>query len=776
MNNNVVVLDLIYKIIAIIVSLITVIGFLGKFTIPKNKKQLLEYNKYTDRRKQLKSAISDLNDGIRIINVYGKKGVGKSYFLKYISDYINRKIPKKYIKDIKKVIKIKNRTRVIYFEANEYSKDTEILNDFISSYSNKNSKNTSTAVKKILIHSLWYKKIVIIFDNITNECVENAVENIIKDLLPMSKKFCFILGSIEKLTLPKLGANKKQIEVVEFSDDEIVEYSKNCNKCLSFEDIKNILNSSNGLPIMVDLMISNNDYSNNELYNKYIYKLFSDLKKSDEVLSKTTIYIALLSLVNSTVSVKLLNSISYDFSVNNISLNKLHLFSLIKYNEKTKIIKMHDIIRDYLISEFSKQDYYYVIKNICSYYYKINDLYNCSVFSVLLRENDFGNYEKLLTQCVLKAIKEENYTYLISLGNHYFDYNVLNKNNLYHIIAYGYILALLSIGDYPSAKMFADIEELSISSSIECNEFDLALQISDLYHLQSNYITAIDLYETILLYLDSNKQLKYIINCETKIAHSYRHIGNYPEAIKHYYTAIKKATSINDFNTIILCNLELSVIYLSNPKYLKNEARYLNLDELFEHTNKLIIDNQNKISELLYYRNYARYLISKSNIDKYSNEIQNNLNKALLGYENLKKRLIYTMYFEFGEYYRFCKNTEKSLKNYKSAISFSKKNGDKNLETMSYLGIILLELSSKSFILNRNIDEQKELLSRIIGISEKYNLCINKTIASLLLSVLNKEQMNEDILKYLSVNGLEKTADTIKENNFRINNIQLFMV
>lgn len=189
MNNNVVVLDLIYKIIAIIVSLITVIGFLGKFTIPKNKKQLLEYNKYTDRRKQLKSAISDLNDGIRIINVYGKKGVGKSYFLKYISDYINRKIPKKYIKDIKKVIKIKNRTRVIYFEVNEYSKDTEILNDFISSYSNKNSKNTSTAVKKILIHSLWYKKIVIIFDNITNECVENAVENIIKDLLPMSKNF-----------------------------------------------------------------------------------------------------------------------------------------------------------------------------------------------------------------------------------------------------------------------------------------------------------------------------------------------------------------------------------------------------------------------------------------------------------------------------------------------------------------------------------------------------------------------------------------------------------
>ena len=80
MNNNVVVLDLIYKIIAIIVSLITVIGFLGKFTIPKNKKQLLEYNKYTDRRKQLKSAISDLNDGIRIINVYGKKGLEKVIF------------------------------------------------------------------------------------------------------------------------------------------------------------------------------------------------------------------------------------------------------------------------------------------------------------------------------------------------------------------------------------------------------------------------------------------------------------------------------------------------------------------------------------------------------------------------------------------------------------------------------------------------------------------------------------------------------------------------
>lgn len=758
-----------------IVSLIVIFGFLGAFTIPGRKKQLSEYKKYTDRRQQLKTAISSINEGNRIINIYGKKGVGKSYFLKYLSDYLNKKIPKKYIREINKTIKIKYRTKVIYYEVNEYSKDNEILNDFILSYSNKNSKNPINAIKKILLHSFFYNRIIIIFDNITNECVENAVEKLIQSLLPLSKKFCFILGSIEKLTLPKLGANRKQIEITEFNNEEIIEYSRNCNKNLSSKDLKNILNSSNGLPIMVDLMISNNDYSNNELYNKYIIKLFTDLQKHDEILSTVTMYIALLSLVNSTVYVKLLNNVTYDLTVNNSLLNKLNLYSLIKYNDNNKSIKMHDIIRDTLIKEFSLNDYYSVIKNICTYYYKNNDSYNCSVYSVLLKEKDFIEYKSLILNCISQSIEKENFTYLISLGNHYFEYNNSFKDELYYKTAYGYILSLLSIGDYPSAKTFSDKEGLIITSAIDCGEFDLAIQIADLYHLQSDYLTAIELFESILHNLNIKTQLGYIIKCETKIAHSYRHIGDSLMAIENYYKAINDAILINDVNTIILCNLELSVIYLSNPVYFKKETRYSNLEELFEDTYSLIVQSNNKVSELLYYRNYARYLISKSNIDEYSIEIKSNLTKAQSGYKILKKRLLYTMYFEFGEYYRFCSKIEESLKNYKNAITFSKKNGDKNLETMSYLGIMLLEINSKTFIFNKNINEQKKLLTSIFETSETHNLFINKTLASLFLSVINYETINYETLKYLRENGLQKTADTIEENNFSLKNLQLFM-
>ncbi|MCH5167977.1 MAG: hypothetical protein J1F35_08875 [Erysipelotrichales bacterium] len=776
MNNPLNILDFTYKFLASIVSIITITGFVSKFAILKTKKQLSEYSKFTDRDKQIKSLIEILNNDKKIINVYGKKGIGKSYFLKYFSDFVNKKIPKAYRKNIIN-IKLKSNTRVIYYEINEYSKDNEILNDFLLSYYNKNLKNNEQAIKRILIQSLFYKKIIIIFDNIVNECIENTVEDILNKLLPLSNKFVFVLGSIEKLTLPKLGSDKSQIKIEEFSNDEIIEYSKNCKINLSTDEIENILDVSNGLPIMVDLMISNNDYSNNELYNNYINRLFLNLKQNDKYLAEVLMYIALLSLVNSTVSLKLLNNIDESFKVRKNSIIKLHMLSLIKYNESEKDIKMHDIIRDYLVNEFSQKDFYEIIKNICSFYYGINDIFNGAVYSVQLSKKDFNSHKDSLVKCVNKAIKEENFTYSISLGNRYFEsYRNSLKDELYYMISYGYILSLLSVGDYPTAKKFSDEENLSITDTIKCEKIDIAIQIADLYHLQSNYITAIDMYNIILNTLTDIDKLNYSVVCEMKIAHSYRHVGNYRDSIKHYLNAINIASSLNDYNIIALSNLELSVIYLSDFSCMKDDPRYNDLDELFEDTYNHINKSENKTTELLYYRNYARYLISKSDEYNYYLKIEDNLNLALKGYENLKKRLIYTMYFEFGEFYRAYSNTNKAIESYEKAISFSQKNGDKNLETMSYLGIVLLELDLNNYIYNHDRIDQKNLLVKTIELSEKHDLIINKTLAELLITVLNKEKITDEKLNYLEACGLRKTAETIRNNNYRIGNIQLFMM
>lgn len=781
MNIKIESLDIIYKILACGVSLLTIIGFIGNLIFPRTKRQLSNYDKFTDRYHQQITLIKLIKDGKKIINVYGKKGVGKSYFLKYFSDFINGKISKKYgqIKKLRKEFNVfeRIRTKVIYYEINEYIKDTDLAKDFIVNTSNKNVKHIDEFIKKLLKNSIYCKRIVIIFDNITNECIENSVENLIAKLQPLSDKLIFILGSIEELTLPKLGNDKPKIEIQEFGNKEINEYAKNCNKKLSLKTIKNIHDISNGLPIMIDLMISNEDYLNKDYYNKYIDKLFRNIEKEDKRLAKTAIYVALLSLVNSEVSLVSLNNFDEKLIFNKSSLKKLHMFAMIKYNEDKKKIKMHDIIRDYLVYEVANHDYYEDIRNIHLYYLNNNDLYNSSVYLILLRKKELEQHKQSLIQCINKSIEQEEFMYLISLGNHYFQnsYNT-TKDELYYTMAYGYILSLLSVGDYPSAKKFSDEEGLTITDTINNNQINVSIQISDLYHLQSYYSISIDLYNIILNKLRENGNKDNITVCNFKKAHAYRHMGCYEEAINCYFQALKIARQTNNQNIVAAVNLELSVIYLSNPSWLQNDNRYSSIEEMFKDTLDIIEKNDNETNRLLFYRNYSRYLISNFNEQNSHKQIKEKLELALKGYANLKKRLIYTMDFEFGEYYRYIHNHSKAVAYYKKAIQFSKKNGDKNLETMSYLGIILCEMDASALLFNKSRKEQIDFLIKTISITEKYDLYINKLLAQTLLTIINNALIDNEHLQLLRKSGLEKTAKILTQSNLDYSKLQLFMM
>ena len=781
MDMSIISLDTIYKILACTGSIITIIAFVKKILLPHPKRQLSNHSKFTDRYAQLTKLIELVKQDKKIINIYGKKGIGKSYFLKYFSDFVNGKISRKYIKSKKIYKKLsfskRIKTKVIYYEINEYIKENDLITDFIENISNKESKNLDDSIKTILKSSICFKKIIIIFDNITNACMENSVENLILRIQPHSKKFVFVLGSIEELTLPKLGNDKPKIEILEFNNKEIKEYAKNCQKDLSMETIDKIYDVSNGLPIMVDLMITNDDFNDKGYYTQYIDTLFHNIQRENEILGLITIYIALLSLTNTEVSLNLLNNFDEKLNINKPLLNKLNMLAIIKYNDKKQTIKMHDIIRDYLVHEIATVEYYEAIKDILLFYLNNNNLHSGSAYAILLKTNDIDKYTELLIQCIKNSIENEEYIYLIALGNHYFR-NCKNyfKNKLYYSMAYGYILSLLSVGDYPTAKMFSDDESLSIRDTIKNNQIDIAIQLADLYHLQSEYDMSIEFYNLILNSIDKNDNAKYIMMCNMKIAHSYRHIGKYNKAINYYLIAIQIAIQINDINVIATINLELSVIYMSNPRLFQLEKRYSSLQEMFEKTYKIILQTDNETSKLLYYRNYSRFLISNFDVHTLPIEAREGLNLALKGYESLKKRLIYTMDFEFGEYHRFKHELDEAVSYYQKAIVFSKKNGDKNLETMSYLGIILCEMDSNAYLFNKNQDSQVSLLLNIIVTAENHSLFVNKLLAQMLLTIIKGEVLSNEQIDYLEKNGLERTSRIIHNSNLKYNKLQLFMM
>lgn len=776
-----IIFEITYKIVGILASLTVVITFISQIIIPNKKRQLSDHQKFTDRKKQLNLLVTTIVNGSRIINVYGKKGIGKSYFLKYFSDLVNKKISKKEItsskyyelKNIRKQIK---KSYVIYYELNEYTKESEIISDFTSTFANRFSKNPYKSFKNIIRNLFYYKKIIIIFDNITNECLENAVESIINSLLPYSKKLVFVVGSIDYLTFPKLNGSKIKIQVDEFGKSEIEEYSINCGNQLTEDNLNSIINVSNGLPILVDLMISNKSYNVfNEVLEKYIENLFNQIKLSDQYLAKILITLSLLSLVNSNVSLSLLNSISDEILVNRQSVQKLNMLSVIKYNEKEDSIKVHDIIRDYLVYEYAQRDYYDLIEQLVNYYIQKKDYDSCSVYSVLLNRKSYDKCKSIIKKCVEKAMETENYSYLLALGNHYFKSIVPEDNSMFYLISYGYISALLSVGDYPSAKKFCDEKKLALTVAVDENQMDLALQIANLYHLQSNYLLAIDSYNILLgLNNKSIKNNEYASNCYLKIAHAYRHMAEYDEAQKYYFLAIENT---RNKAVIITAYLELSVIYLFNNKLLNDNPYFDNLDELFDRAEKLLKEDNNHSLYLLYLRNYARYLISIDDNSQFIDTIFNCLNKALKGYEQLKKRLIYTMNFEFGEYYRRLCDNEKSIEYYNISLFFSYRNGDKNLETMSYIGIILSELQCGIHYFTKSKKEQIELLVKCIELSDKHHLKMNSILSHILLKYINTNSFSDNEYQLLSQINLKKVAMILKNrDNKALNTVQLFMM
>ena len=775
------ILEIIYKVLGVLASLTVVITFISQIMTPNKRRQLSDHKKFTDRKKQLDLLVTTIENGNRIINVYGKKGIGKSYFLKYFSDLVNKKISKKEIasskyyelKNIRKRIK---KSFVIYYELNEYTKESEIVNDFASTFANRFSKNPYKSFKNIIRNLFFYKKIIIIFDNITNECLENAVESIISNLLPYSKKLVFVVGSIDYLTFPKLNDSKIKIIIDEFGKNEIEEYSINCGNQLTDDNLNSIINVSNGLPILVDLMISNKSYNMfNEVLEKYIENLFNQIKLNDQYLAKILIMLSLLSLVNSNVSLRLLNSISDKISVNRQSVQKLNMLSVIKYNEKEDSIKVHDIIRDYLVYEYAQKDYYALIEQLVNYYRQKNDYDSCSVYSILLNRKSYDKCKSIIKKCVEKALETENYSYLLALGNHYFKSIVPEDNNMFYLVSYGYISALLSVGDYPSAKKFCDEKMLSLTVAVDENQMDLALQIANLYHLQSDYLLAIDSYNILLkLHDKSIKSNEYVPSCYLKIAHAYRHMAEYDQAQKYYLLAIENT---KDKDVIITAYLELSVIYLFNTNLLNNDPYFDNLDDLFNRTKKLLKEENNQNLYLLYLRNYARYLISIDDNSQFIDTIFNCLNEALIGYEQLKKRLIYTMNFEFGEYYRKLCNNEKSIDYYNNSLFFSYRNGDKNLETMSYIGIILSELQCGIHYYTKSQKKQIELLVKCIELSDEHNLQMNSILSHVLLKYIKTNSISNHEYQVLSQINLKKIAMILKNgDNKALNTVQLFMM
>lgn len=751
----------IVNVLTIITSIITICGVLYslKQSHLKIYTQYILDNIFIDR----KATLCEVSNAIRkknlVVNIFGKRGVGKSNFLRFYCDANNHKLKKRDRKILRKQFSnsseyksiFLHRSKTFYIEISGYQSRNDLNNQISEIVTGKSNFSNIEVAEKLRKAFVFYKRIIIIIDNVNTPGLEKELENIIKLFFSVSPKFYFVIGSIKELNLVGLlNISHKNIELSNFEEDDVREFMSHNYPQINCNILADILKISEGLPILVNLYlkgIKENGVCNSNIpVKKYVHEIVTNL--SDNELELTQV-IALLSITKASIPIELLNYIISDYKVSDIV--ALEDNALIEYHPIKREIKMHEIFRDIINSSYIIQEQKYILK-LFKYFKENSTEYESAYYAILVEDI---KTKDLIIPTIEKAILSENYSFLLLFGEHIKNIFGLQtkignvSNETFYTILLGYLEGLIGIGDYPAAKEIIDKCALTIRENSTLTQLKLSLVIANLYHLQNQYQEAIASYELLINEInhaeDRNVMCKYEATCLWGIAHSYRHEGlNYALAELYYREAIETAKTTNQRSIMLKCYFELVTIYILQNK---QDAASLELDVINKIFTELPTD-QYVYTRIAYNKICARYM-RVFNSDSTVDDLEL-LQVVLKEYELQKKRLQYNTFFDIGEYYRHQSEYERAIENYSISLNFSRKNHDKNLDTMSRLGLILCTIAQKL-----NDDSTIELLRDIEKECIENHLYTNKVFAELILDSLCNNKLSQESrnnLKYIGIN------------------------
>lgn len=710
---------------------------------------------FSDRLGSLNELQRAVNSNARIINVYGKRGIGKSAFLRFFCDSVNHKL-NRLNKKTRKKLKI-GKGIATYIELSSYG-NASIVEQILNTIATKDV-TFAQYIDELLSKTLRKKKIYIVLDNVNTNALGKEIETVVDILFSHSPKFCVIVGSIEKQPfINSINENIiKYVQLNTFDENDIFDFAENNNCDIPPNMIQKVLSFSEGLPIFVSLFLKNNEEYlsfSGERIDKYLERIFDDLSSQSKQIA---LFIAFLSITNAVIKFQLLQHFMCSIFEND--LEELENSSLIEYDKANANIKMHELFRNYIVKKYNNEKD--IIGLIYNYYNNDNKIFEKTYYLLML---NYENRNSEIIRVIEKAIDGEKYSFLLLLGEHYkllYDWNnqrsgIESKTFLY--VIYGYVSGLIGVGNYPAAREVIDTCRISANNLETILQFRFSLLTAQLYHLQNEYDLSIETYNILLNNIGENELFqKYEAKCLWGIAHSLRHKGyDLDGAIDYYDRSIETAIRLGRESEVLKSMMEKLNIYMlqnkvENARELHNEIvrRIHNLPSGMYKGTK---NSFNKLES-----RYVRIMLN-TNTELQFNLLQKTLNE----YKNQKKRLQYNTYFEFGEYYRKLERYEKAKEHYNKALAFSKQNNDYNLKTLSQIALIVLDISIGNYVSEQLIPTIIETIRE----SEIKNLYTNKLLAEMILSFLQNETPDASVSSEFIRLAYMSAVDVCIENSY----------
>ena len=388
---------------------------------------------------------------------------------------------------------------------------------------------------------------------------------------------------------------------------------------------------------------------------------------------------------------------------------------------------MHELFRDYICRRFcSRTD---IIQKIYEYYCRAGQLYEQIYYLIMIEDE---KRDQTIIHGIQNAIQEENFAFLLMVGEHYkrlYDWNPVVSNmseETFLSVVHGYLEGLIGVGNYPAAREVIDRCKISARNPRTDLQFRFSMLTAKLYHLQNNYDESISVYSILLNDTRRNTAFeKYEAKCLWGIAHSYRHQGKELDlAVKFYDESIRVAKRLNRKSEIVISMREKLTILMCRRQKVAARKLYRKIAVVVSG----LPQNGYSGTRASFLKSKAQYLAIIED-DHYNLQLEI-LSTVLADYKMQRKRLQYNLYFQIGEYYRRLKSLDSAKENFEIALSFSKKNLDHNLETLSQIALIICDICSNSIKLQST---ESDIVS-CIEICQQFNLHTNKLLAEMLLA------------------------------------------
>lgn len=702
---------------------------------------------FADRTGSLHTLISTLKSNTRVVNVYGKRGIGKSAFLCFFCDYANHKLNRensKRRKIAKELPKIRGRAVYVHVSGDGGQPlDKQILLQVA-----RHCITLSDAAEWIA-QVVKHKKIFLVIDNINNAGLSKEVEAVIDIFLSHSDRYRIIVGSIEKQPFLNIF-NEKHIQYIElsaFDEKDVFDFADKNSKSLSPEDLSKIIDFTEGLPVFVSLLLSN-DFPvisyNKDRMNNYLSRIIEDLEPQVKTIAQ---YIGFLSITKPIFPVRILKDLGIPPS--SACLEKLENCSLIEFDEEAQTVKMHELFRDYICQQFSAETE--IIRKIYEYYRNEDYLYEQTYYLIML-DGIAHNYT--INQAIQKAIDEENFAFLLTLGEHYKRLYGLRQPTIslseetFLTIIYGYLEGLIGVGSYPSAQEVIDKCKISARSPKNDLQFRFSILTAHLYHLQNKYNESIATYQALLNLQQDTGFEKYRAKCLWGIAHALRHQGrDFDAAVQFYDESIAAAETMGAHSQEIKSMREKLVIFLLRGQ---REAACDLHHQICLRVNQLPPTGY-KETRISFLKSEANYIATTR---KKNPQLEKRLlEKVLSVYRAQRKRLQYNMYFQLGEYFRRQEDYVNAKDNYNKALAFSKQNLDHNLETLSTIAIIICDICHDSLT-----DSSERTLIDCLEICEEFDLYVNELLTDVMLAYVRNENVDGQTIQELEAIQYKKAV------------------